>query len=406
MIIKRKLVKELKVLAKQFPVISVCGPRQSGKTTLAKMAFKNYKYVNLEDISERRFAESDPKEFLDSKLNEKGVILDEVQNVPDLLSYIQVHVDKYEKPGFFILTGSQNLLLNEKISQSLAGRVAILTLLPFSIEELKSKETSTLNVSSDNVKESILSDNYLTAILKGFYPRVLARKYSALKWYPSYIQTYIERDVRQIKNIANLSLFQNFIELCAGRIGQLLSVSSLANDCGITVSTVNSWLSILEASYIIFLVRPYHKNFSKRIVKFPKLYFYDTGLACSLLGIKKEEELLKHYLRGGLFESFVFSELMKHEYNLGERPRIYFWRDSIGHEVDCIIEKDQKMFPLEIKSSKTINLSFFDELKRWNKISGTNPEDNFLIYSGDENAKRKSGRVLGWRSINKIFNSK
>ncbi len=389
MLIKRKLVKELKVLAKQFPVVSICGPRQSGKTTLAKMAFKNYKYVNLEKVSERKFAESDPMQFLDSKSNEKGIILDEVQNVPDLLSYIQVYVDEHEKPGFFILTGSQNLLLNEKISQSLAGRVAILTLLPFSINELKNK--------------SMLSKDYLKAMIKGFYPRVLVRKSPAFKWYPSYIQTYVERDVRQIKNVENLSLFQHFIELCAGRIGQLLSISSLAGDCGITVRTAKSWLSILEASYIIFLVRPYYKNFSKRIVKSPKLYFYDTGIACSLLGVKKEDELLKHYLRGGLFESFVFSEFLKHEYNLGERPRIYFWRDSYGHEIDCIIEKDQRLIPVEIKSNKTINLIFFDALKYWNEISKTKPEDNFLIYSGDENEKRSLGRVLGWRSLGKVF---
>lgn len=386
--IKRELSKKLKELSKQFPVVSIYGPRQSGKTTLAKMSFKNYKYVNLESVSERKFAESDPKGFLERLSGEKGVILDEVQNVPDLFSYIQVHVDEFEKPGFFILTGSQNLLLNEKISQSLAGRVAILTLLPFSFKEVK--------------KENLLSDDYLKAIFKGFYPRVLAKKYSPLDWYPSYIQTYIERDVRQVKNVTDLSLFQHFVELCAGRIGQLLNVSSLANDCGITTTTANSWLSILEACYIIFLLRPYHKNYSKRIVKSPKLYFYDTGIACSLLGIHNSQDLLMHYLRGGLFESFVLSELIKNEYNLGNRPKIYFWRDNHGHEVDCIIERKNQLIPIEIKSGKTINTSFFEELKYWNNLSETDPKKNFLIYGGDENQKRSLGTVLGWQSLDEI----
>ncbi len=392
MLIKRKLVSELKSLAGKFPVVSIYGPRQSGKTTLSKMAFKNYKYINLESIAERKFAESDPKGFLEVNSNEKGVILDEVQNVPDLLSYIQVYVDEHEKPGFFILTGSQNLLLNERISQSLAGRVAILTLLPFSINEVKT--------------ESILFKNYLKAMFKGFYPRVLAKKYSLLTWYPSYIQTYIERDVRQIKNVSNLSLFQHFVELCAGRIGQLLNIALLANDCGINTSTANSWLSVLEASYIIFVIRPHHKNFSKRIVKSPKLYFYDTGIVCSLLGIKSEGELFRHYLRGGLFESFVLSELMKYEYNRGRRPQIYFWRDNHGHEIDCIMERANKLIPIEIKAGKTINSSFFDELKYWNEISGTKPEDNFLIYSGDENQKSSVGNILGWQSLGKVFSKK
>ncbi len=389
MIIKRKLVKKLKELAKQFPVISIYGPRQSGKTTLSKMAFKDYKYLNLENISDRRFAEKDPMGFIEAISKEKGVILDEIQNVPELLSCIQVYVDEHEKPGFFILTGSQNLLLNEKISQSLAGRTAILTLLPFSINEVK--------------KESILSKNYIKAMFKGFYPRVLAKNYSPLTWYPTYIQTYVERDVRQVKNVVDLSQFQQFIELCAGRIGQLLNVSSLATDCGITTNTANSWLSILEASYIIFTIRPHHKNFSKRIVKSPKLYFYDTGLACSLLGITSEEQLIKHYLRGNLFESFVLSELMKYEFNRGKRPRIYFWRDKHGHEVDCIIEKVDKLVPIEVKANQTVNTNFFDELKYWNEISGTVSKNNFIIYGGDKNQKWNMGHILGWQSLDKVF---
>lgn len=389
MFIRRKMTEELKKLAKQFPVIALYGPRQSGKTTLSKMAFEDYKYVNLEKIAERRFAEEDPEAFLEGLKDEKGVILDEVQNVPDLLSYIQAYVDENEKPGFFILTGSQNLLLNEKVSQTLAGRVAILTLMPFSVGEL--------------LEESMLSKDYMEAVFKGSYPRVIARNYSPLKWYPSYIDTYIERDVRQIKNLANLSQFRQFLELCAGRIGQLLKVSSLANDCGVTVNTANSWLSILEASYIIFMIRPHCKNFNKRIIKSPKLYFYDTGVACSLLGIKSEKELLSHYLRGGLFESFIISEFMKYEFNRGEHPRIYFWRDKVGHEVDCIIEDIDKLIPIEIKAGKTINANFFDGLKYWNELSGLDPQNGFLIYGGDEIQKRSVANVLSWRLLTKVF---
>lgn len=383
------MIAELRVLAKQFPVISIYGPRQSGKTTLSKMAFGDYKHINLESVSNRKFVREDPEGFLRSISGEKGVVLDEVQNVPDLLSYIQIHVDEHERPGFFILTGSQNLLLNKRISQSLAGRTAILTLLPLSVGEVK--------------EASKLFEDYYQVIFNGFYPRVVARESAPEKWYQDYIQTYVERDVRQIKNVENLSQFSEFMQLCAGRIGQLLNVSSLANDCGISTSTVNAWLSILEASYIIFMLRPHHKNFSKRLVKSPKLYFYDTGLACSLLGIESRDKLVSHYLRGGLFESFVLSELMKISFNRGKRPRMYFWRDKHGHEIDCIIERVDKLIPVEIKSGKTINMSFFDELKYWNKLSQTDPENNFLIYGGSEDQKRTDAHVLGWQELERVF---
>ena len=386
--IKRELITKVRSLAKQFPVISIFGPRQSGKTTLSQAAFKNYKYVNLEDLSTKKFAKKDPKGFLEVLSKEKGVILDEVQNVPDLLSYIQIHVDTYEKSGFFILTGSQNLLLNEKVSQSLAGRVAILTLLPFSVKELK--------------KEKLLPSDWMEVVFEGFYPRVVAGKSRAEEWYENYIRTYLERDVRQVKNIVNLSLFEDFLKLCAGRIGQLLNTTSLANDCGITVDTARSWLSILEASYVIYLLRPHHKNFRKRIVKSPKLYFYDTGIACSLLGVERQEELLSHYLRGGLFECFILSELAKNEFNRGKRPRMYFWRDNKGNEVDCVIEKKGRLIPVEIKSGKTINESFFDTLKYWNEISETSSKDNFVIYGGNEDEKRTHANVLGWKSLEKV----
>jgi uncharacterized protein len=387
--ISRILSKELKEVAKYFPVVSVYGPRQSGKTTLTRMTFPDYKYVNLENPNIRKMILQDPRDFLEQVSKEEGVILDEIQNTPDLLSYIQTYVDEHEKTGFFILTGSHNLLLNQSISQSLAGRVAILTLLPFSIDELR--------------KKNILPESELTSVLHGFYPRVIAEKQPYQKWYSSYINTYVERDVRQLQNITNLSLFQDFIGLCAGRIGQLLNITALANDCGISVNTAKGWLSLLESSYIIFTLRPYYKNFNKRIVKSPKIYFYDTGLACSLLGIETEEQLAKHYLRGGLFESFILSDLRKKFYNKDKRPSMYFWRDHQGLEVDCVIERANKLTPIEIKSSKTMNTAFFDEISTWNKISKNDPKDSFVVYAGKDPHIFKKISLISWNQIDKIL---
>jgi len=383
--LKRLLVAQAKRLSKQSPVVAIFGPRQSGKTTLARMAFEKYKYINLEMPSIRKLVQKDPMGFLEMYFDQKGIILDEVQHVPELLSYIQVYVDEQKKNGFFVITGSQNILLNQSVSQSLAGRVAILTLLPFSLEELH--------------KEKMLFKSSIKTMFKGFYPRVLAQKKSPLDWYPDYTRTYVERDVRQIKNITNLSLFQDFVALCAGRIGQVLNVSSLGNDCGVSDTTVNAWLSVLEACYIVFLLRPYHKNFSKRIIKSPKLYFYDSGLACSLLGIHSEEELMKHSLRGNLFESCVISELMKGYFNRNRQPCLYFWRDNHGHEVDCIVEKGETLRALEIKSAKTFNTSFFDGLEYWNKIAGVGPENSFVVYGGDEPYKYRNIKALSWTNL-------
>jgi uncharacterized protein len=389
--IQRELFKELKNYAKKFPVISIFGPRQSGKTTLARMVFDTYQYVNLENIRERSRIETDPLEYLEQTSNKVGVIFDEVQNIPELLSFIQVYVDEHKKPGHIILTGSHNLLLNESITQSLAGRTAVMTLLPLSIAELKNT--------------SFLPDSYVKIIQNGFYPKVVASKGSLKpsEWYPSYIHTYVERDVRQLKNVNDVSLFQDFISLCAGRIGQLLNLSSLANDCGITVNTVKSWLSILESCYIVFLLRQHHKNFNKRVVKTPKLYFYDTGLACSILGIESEEQLFQHYMRGNLFESLVVSEIIKHFHNSSRKPRIYFWRDHQGNEIDCVLDLAGKLIPVEIKAGKSFNISFFDGLKHWNSISNLKKEDGFVIYGGEENLKTKLGNLISWRHMEKIF---
>lgn len=385
--IKRDAQGNLKKFAKKYPVIAILGPRQSGKTTLAKNTFPKYTYVSFEDIDRRDFALSDPRGFLATHENKYGVILDEIQHVPSILSYIQTYVDEHNVTGYFILTGSQNFMVHQATAQTLAGRMAVITLLPLSINELsKSKKLP-------STPEGI--------IFKGCYPRIYAKKLDPTQWYSFYNRMYIERDVRLITNVTDLSTFQKFIILCAGRIGQILNISSLANDCGISSNTAKAWLSILQASYIVFLLNPYYKNFSKRIIKSPKLYFYDTGLACLLLGIKDYKQLSGHYLRGGLFESLILSDIQKNAYNEAREPNLYFWQDSNGNEVDGIIEKGDKILSIEIKAGRTISSSFFDNLETWNAVSGTQPSDNFLIYAGNETQKRSKANIISWTSIAK-----
>ncbi|MCX5925458.1 MAG: ATP-binding protein [Candidatus Dependentiae bacterium] len=388
MLIQRTLEPSIRSSSEYFPVVAIIGPRQAGKTTLAKMVFEKHTYISLEDIDMRTYAAQDPRGFLDSYKNNFGLILDEFQHVPDLLSYIQTYVDREQKNGYFILTGSQNFLINEAITQTLAGRIAIHTLLPFSIHELNQQSL----VPAD-------ADRYL---YQGSYPPLYAKNIPADTWYRNYIQTYIERDVRHITNIGNLSTFQTFLQLCAGRVGQVINLTSLGNDCGISTNTVKQWLSILQASYIIFLIQPHYKNFSKRLIKSPKIYFYDTGLICSLLKITAEQ-LPMHYLKGGLFESLVISEIIKQQYNKDINPTVYFWRDQAGHEVDCIVDSGLSSIPIEIKAGKTISTSFFDNLTYWKQLANANPQDGFLIYAGTENQKRSNGTVLGWQSIDTIF---
>ena len=385
--IKRTLSEKLKTLALKFPVVSVVGPRQSGKTTLVKNVFSRLDYVTLEDIDTREFALKDPRGFLAT--HNQGVIIDEAQKAPNLFSYIQTEVDKREKSGQFILTGSQNFLLQENISQTLAGRVAILRLLPFSLEELRGAGYKLHN-----------SEEY---IFKGFYPRIYDKKISPVDWYYNYIQTYVERDVRLIKNVADLHTFQKFVKLCAGRIGQILNLSSLGNDCGITHNTAKAWASILEASYVIFLLKPYYKNFNKRLIKMPKLYFYDTGLACSLLGIQNKTQLNSHYLRGGLFESFVMAEIIKRKFNKGQEHNCYYWRDKTGNEIDCIAEVSGRLLKIEIKSAKTIAEDFFTGFNYWNRVAGETGRDSYLIYNGNENQKRTLANVVSWKNSSSVI---
>lgn len=385
MIYKRDLKKPLKRLLK-FPVVAILGPRQSGKTTFVKENFKKHAFFSLEDPTIREFVISDPKGFLRENENSHGIIFDEFQYAPELLSYIQLDVDEKKRSGYFILTGSQNFLMNQAISQSLAGRVGILTLLPLSLSELK--------------KNKLIDDSIHEIILKGMYPRLYAKKIEPQDFYPSYIQTYIERDVRQLINVGNLRTFQKFLELCAGRIGQQLNLSDLASNCGISIPTVHSWLSLLEASYLIFLLRPHFANFNKRITKTPKLFFYDTGIACSLLGISTTKTLALSPFRGNLFENFIISDLCKQFFNNGQRPPLYFWRDANGRiEVDCIIDIENKLIPVEIKASETIaSNNFFKSLEEWNALSQTSPAFNYVVYGGEDNQTRNKGHIIGWKS--------
>ena len=385
--IKRKLHNSLLNFASKYPVVSIIGPRQSGKTTLVKNSFPEKNYVSLEEPDTREFAQTDPRGFLASY--PEGAILDEIQRAPELFSYIQTIVDEMNQPGMFILTGSNNYLLQENISQTLAGRVVILTLLPLSMEEL-----SPAGYEIDSLEDILFT---------GLYPRIFDQQIEPEIWYSNYIQTYIERDLRLIKNISDLSTFQRFIKLCAGRTGQILNLSSLGNDCGITHSTAKSWISILEASFVVFLLQPHYKNFSKRLIKQPKIYFFDPGLASSLLGIENKVQLNTHYLKGGLFETFILSELHKYRFNRGLKPLLYFWRDNHGKEIDCIIESGDKLTPLEIKAGKTINKDFFKGLLYWQKIAANDTGQGFIIYGGDNMQKREQGQVISWRHINTVY---
>jgi len=383
--IQRELAEKIKWMATKMPVISITGPRQSGKTTAAKMCFPDYDYVNLENPDTLEDAKSDPRLFLTR--HTKGLIIDEIQLFPALFSYIQTISDENNKPGEFILTGSQNFLLSAKISQSLAGRVFITHLLPFSFSELQNA-----GYKLDSCSESIF---------KGFYPRIYDKDIEPEMFYPSYIQTYTERDIRQIVNVSNLFLFQKFMRLAAGRAGQLINFSSISVELGIDLKTVQSWFSILETSLIVFFLQPHFQNFSKRLLKTPKLYFYDTGLVCSLLGIKKQEDLDFHWAKGALFENLIISDLMKNYFNRAETPPLYFWRDNTGNEVDCLIDESHWMKSVEIKSSSTVNADFFKGLNYYKNLNGNSRP--YLIYGGDKNMQRKEAEIVAWNDTKQLL---
>jgi uncharacterized protein len=385
--IERALTDKMLSLAQKFQVITLTGPRQAGKTTLVKAAFPSFPYVLLEEPDIRQIALSDPRGFLSNY--SEGAILDEVQHTPELFSYIQSIVDR-DRNARFILTGSSNFLLMEKISQTLAGRTAILHLLPFSLSELLPGDYSL--------------DQYESLIYKGLYPRIYDRDIAPTDFYPSYIQTYVERDVRMIKNIGDINAFIQFIQLCAGRTGQLLNYTSLANDAGMSPNTVKSWVSILETSYIVYRLLPYHKSFNKRLVKSPKLYFYDTGVACSLLGIRDEKQVSLHYMKGALFENLIINEFIKRDFNRGERHHPFFWQDSRGKEIDCLLVDGEEVVPVEIKSGKTMTNSYLDNLKYWRQLTGMPEDQGYVVYGGEQSLKTSKGSFISWRDVVKIQN--
>ena len=376
----------LKKLETGFYVVTVTGPRQSGKTTLVQSVFKGKKYVSLEDPDEKEFAESDPRRFLERF--SKGGILDEIQRCPDLFHYLQGIVDQNRQPGQFILTGSQQFGLITKITQSLAGRTGMLELLPFSLDEVKKAGCAPKTVDD--------------LLLKGLYPPLYDRPVDPVLWFKSYMQTYIERDLRQIVNIRDLSTFQRFIRMCAARVGQILNLSSLASDCGISHNTAKAWISILEASYIIFLLKPHYKNYNKRLIKRPKLYFFDTGFAGWLQGITNIDQMNIHPSRGALFENWVISELLKHRFNYGFDSNIFFWRDNTGNEVDVIVEKGTQLIAIEIKSGQSLASDAFKALKKWLKLSGKDTVSSFLCYGGNELYQRSEIEVVPWNQIDII----
>lgn len=380
--IPREIAPIINKLRKQFPVISLTGPRQSGKTTLLRYIYDDLPYVNLEEIDMRNSALSDPRGFLNNYPS--GAVLDEVQRTPELFSYIQGIVDA-NKEAHFVLSGSSNFLLLQSISQSLAGRAAILKLLPFGMSELG---------------ETIIGDfSYEQLIFKGLYPGIYDREIDPAHFYPSYVSTYIERDVRQIKNIDDLNRFSNFLQLCAGRVGQILNITSLAVDAGISPNTAKSWLSILEASYIIHFLQPYYKNFNKRITKSPKIYFYDTGLVCSLVGIDSADQVKTYHSKGALFENLIITELIKRRLHHGGVPKFYFWQNKTKQEIDLIIDHPDGTIPYEIKSGMTMNNSYFTNLKYWQKVSGDKTGPFYVIYGGETNLNTELGNFISWRSL-------
>jgi len=385
--IERILGSKLRKLASQFPVVTLTGPRQSGKSTLVKSLFPDLPYLLLEDPDVRLLAQTDPRGFLANYSD--GAIFDEVQQVPELFSYLQGVVDAGNQSRPYILTGSQNFLLMDNISQTLAGRTAVLRLLPLSLPELKQ---------ADKVPDSIEE-----LLFKGGYPRLINRQIDPADFFPAYIQTYLERDVRSLKSIVDLSAFSRFLRLCAGRAGNILNLSALANDCGIAVNTAKAWLSVLEASYVIFLLEPYHKSFNKRIIKSPKLFFYDTGLVCSLLGLRRADLVETYYMRGALFENWVVGEVVKHFTNQGQRPPIYFWQDKTGREIDLLVETNGNLIPIEIKAGQTMRPDYFGQLTYWNQLSGNSSQNSFVVYGGNRRLATKFGNYIPIADITSIL---
>ncbi|MFA5097976.1 MAG: ATP-binding protein [Candidatus Margulisiibacteriota bacterium] len=392
--IKRFLAKHLKRAASKHPIVAVTGPRQSGKTTLAKQVFSAYSYVSLEDPDVRKFAEDDPRGFLSTYGNK--VILDEIQRVPELFSYLQTDVDNDPTQGRFIITGSQQFLMSQKISQSLAGRSAILRLLPLSLSELSGNKSQTYWNTEKIAERPKPKRDLYRAMFEGFYPRVHDKELDPKQWYRDYFESYITRDVRGLLDIGDLRGFEQFIRLLAGRSGQMLNLSSLGNDSGVSHTTAKRWISILEASYIIFLLPPHFKNFHKRIIKAPKLYFLDPGLLCYLLRISSHKSLPTHSQLGAVFETFIISEIYKSYTHQGLEAPLYFWRDKSGMEIDLIIDKGEKLFPVEIKASQTISSAYLKVIGKWLKLPGNTQKKGALIFGGEKFQNRENAEILPW----------
>jgi len=375
--IKREISKELLASAGEYPVVTVFGPRQSGKTTLVQMAFPDKVYYSLEDPDVRMAAETDPRGFLENLPD--GGILDEVQRLPTLLSYIQGMVDRSKERGMFILTGSHQPDLHYSVSQTLAGRTAILSLLPFSVTELKK-----------------YNNNWETFNLmaKGAFPRVHEEKLKPNRFFNAYLQTYVERDVRALINLKNLSQFQRFIVLLAGRIGQIVNYASLSNDIGVSATTIKSWISVLKATFVVFELPPYFMNIRKRVVKSPKIYFSDVGLAAFVLGIETADQLRRDPLRGGLYENLVILEILKAHHNRGKRPDLHFYRDTHGNEVDLLVRKARTLIPIEIKSAATVTPDFLKGIDRFKTAVRDDVAQGFVLYNGREKYSLKGTRIM------------
>lgn len=384
--IPRDAEQTIRQLATQYPVITVTGPRQSGKTTLCRAIFMGKPYFNLETPDIRRFALEDPRGFLAQCPD--GAVLDEIQRVPDLLSYVQGIVDEKQHPGMFVVTGSQQFEVMNRINQSLAGRTALVKLLPLTIAETLTRRPA---MSADEL------------MLTGFYPRILDQGLDPTQALGDYFETYVERDIRQLAAVKDLALFEKFVRLCAGRVGQPLNLQSLGNDTGVSHTTARAWLTLLEASYVVFLLKPWHGNVSKRQIKSPKLYFVDVGLASYLLGIESARQISRDPLRGNLFENLAVVEALKHRYNRGKRSNLYFFRDGKGHEIDLLLEHGHDVLPIEIKSGATVAEDFFSGLDHFARLGTSRPWGSGLVYGGDARQSRTGVRVVPVAEMTSLY---
>ena len=372
-----------RTLAREFKIVAIVGPRQSGKTTLAQAVFAAKPYASLEDPDLLRFAQEDPRGFLGQYPG--GAVIDEAQRCPELFSYLQGIVDRNREAGQFVLTGSQHFGLVHRITQSLAGRVGFVNLLPFSAPEL--------------LAGGWLPASLDAALVLGGYPPVFDMPASPERWYNAYLGTYVERDVRQLRNVQDLPTFQRVLRLCAGAVGQLADLTRIGNDAGVDQKTVRAWLGVLEASFILFRLQPHHRNFRKRLVKTPKLYFYDVGVAARLIGIESAAQMSTHPLRGALFENWVVTEYLKRRWNAGRQSNLYFWRSHGGLEVDLVLEQGQVLAPVEIKSGATVSSDWLRPLRRWRELAGAAAGRPVIVYGGDQAQQRSDADLVPWRQL-------